>query len=78
MYWYVGLILFKQTILNSFCIDSSNIFSKVIAFGNALVSYTAYLKDTKLLDRYKLSMNTKSEIDDETLSAVTAEVIVNK
>ncbi|XP_065368530.1 adenosine kinase-like [Calliphora vicina] len=51
---------------------------KVIAFGNALVSYTAYLEDTKLLDRYKLSMNTKCEIDVETLSEVTAEVIVNK
>ncbi|KAM7344662.1 uncharacterized protein ACRADG_011297 [Cochliomyia hominivorax] len=51
---------------------------KVIAFGNVLVSYTAYLDDTKLLDRYKLSLNAKSEIDDETLSAVTAEVTVNK
>ncbi|TMW44644.1 hypothetical protein DOY81_010276 [Sarcophaga bullata] len=51
---------------------------KVIAFGNVLVGYTAYLDDSKLLDRYKLSMNTKCELDVETFAEVTAEVVVNK
>lgn len=48
---------------------------KVVAFGNVLLDQTAHLPDTQLLERYKLSLNTRAELDVETLAKVTTEAI---
>lgn len=62
--------------------DASNILNitprKVVAFGNVLLDHTAHLNDTLLLERYKLSLNTRAEMDVETITKVTAEAIVDK
>ncbi|XP_061388821.1 adenosine kinase-like [Musca vetustissima] len=50
---------------------------KVVAFGNVLLDQTAHLTDTQLLERYKLSLNTRAELDVETLTKVTTEAISN-
>lgn len=49
-----------------------------MAFGNVLLDHTAHLEDTELLERYKLSLNTRAEMDVETITKVTAEAIVNQ
>lgn len=51
---------------------------KVVAFGNVLLDQTAHLTDTQLLERYKLSLNTRAELDVETLTKVTAEATMDK
>lgn len=51
---------------------------KVVAFGNVLLDHTAHINDTELLDRYKLSLNTRAEMDVETITKVTAEAIADK
>ncbi|XP_046811161.1 adenosine kinase isoform X1 [Lucilia cuprina] len=58
--------------------STNNLPRKVVAFGNVLLDHTAHINDTELLDRYKLSLNTRAEMDVETISKVTAEAIVNK
>ncbi|XP_065368488.1 adenosine kinase-like [Calliphora vicina] len=57
---------------------TNNLPRKVVAFGNVLLDHTAHINDTELLDRYKLSLNTRAEMDVETITKVTAEAIVNK
>lgn len=49
-----------------------------MAFGNVLLDHTAHINDTELLDRYKLSLNTRAEMDVETITKVTAEAIADK
>lgn len=50
---------------------------KVVAFGNVLLDHTARISDTELLDRYKLSLNTRGEADVETITKVTTEAFAN-
>ncbi|XP_075169840.1 adenosine kinase-like [Haematobia irritans] len=51
---------------------------KVLAFGNMLINYTAKLQDTKVLDRHRLSLNTKVEMDMNTFSNITSDLNVEE
>uniref|UniRef100_A0A1I8PJW9 Adenosine kinase n=1 Tax=Stomoxys calcitrans TaxID=35570 RepID=A0A1I8PJW9_STOCA len=50
---------------------------KVVAFGNVLLDQTAHLADTQLLERYKLSLNARGELDVATLTKVTDEATLD-
>lgn len=46
-----------------------------MALGNVLLDHTAHLNNLDVLDRYKISMNTRAEMDVETLTNITTELI---
>uniref|UniRef100_A0A1I8PGT8 Adenosine kinase n=1 Tax=Stomoxys calcitrans TaxID=35570 RepID=A0A1I8PGT8_STOCA len=50
---------------------------KVLAFGNMLINYSATLEDPKVLDRHRLSLNTRVEMNMDRFSEVTSDLNIN-